>query len=50
MRLVCVFFGTALLAVAASDDSPHWHKNVAEAFAEARRAHKPILAVLHCPH
>jgi hypothetical protein len=50
MRPVCVLIGTALLAAAAADNSPHWHKNVAEAFTEARRAHKPILAVLHCPH
>jgi hypothetical protein len=29
---------------------PKWHADVGQAFAEARRAHKPVLAVLHCPH
>lgn len=31
-------------------ESPKWHTSVADAFAEARKAHKPVLAVLHCPH
>jgi len=50
MRPVCVLIGTALFAAAAADNPPRWHNHVADAFAEARRAHKPVLAVLHCPH
>jgi len=50
MRAVCIFIGTALLTAAAADKPPHWRNHVADAFAEARRAHKPVLAVLHCPH
>jgi len=34
----------------ARGSAPKWHADVGEAFAEARSARKPVLAVLHCPH
>ena len=39
-----------IVCASAANETPHWHTNVADAFAEARQAHKPVLAVLHCPH
>jgi hypothetical protein len=32
------------------EKTPPWHTDVAAALAEARRAHKPIFVVAHCPH
>ena len=48
MRHVSFMIGVAMLCGA--DDIPRWHAKVGDAFAEARRANKPIFAVLHCPH
>ena len=51
MRITCAaILVTTLLANGSVDQAPVWHDSVDAAFAEARRAHKPILAVLHCPH
>jgi len=46
----CVMVLTIAMALGAPDERPRWHERVADAFAEARQAHKPVLAVLHCPH
>lgn len=51
MRAVCLSAGLIAAAVSASaNNGPKWHTSVADAFAEARQAHKPVLAILHCPH
>jgi len=41
---------TAERAATPREERPKWHDDVGVAFAEARGVHKPLLAVLHCPH
>ncbi|MCI0683188.1 MAG: thioredoxin family protein [Gemmataceae bacterium] len=51
MRASCLLSALIVaLTGAQANDGPKWHSSVADAFAEARKAHKPVLAVLHCPN